>query len=474
MARAALEDPLKVFMFNAVIDGFVRFNFSEITGIKKTTDVAEIREGGWNATPRKSAGITKYENITFKRGQVASGAGGGDDDFILWLNQVHSTTRYGTAANYRRDGQINQFAATGAPGHAWDFIEAWPTVDTPFSDLNGLTSDNSFESLELTHEGYHQLFLPPVNIHSKRTLTMLIQLPGAIRLPNNTFTKDVELHEMGGAEEDILVDARRDPKKKDTLKVPFRERALQILSRCTDRIGDLRRPDGMTPKTAPLFFYETWRKAYLADRNFAWVRLRQESTVDGDFFKFDTQCTHCGNVPKEKASLDLNEQKVNSIPLSAFSDPDYFLITLPKSGKVITWDFATGEEEEDIEELLERRADTLRTSSLLLRVRCINGVKATREDLADIGRKDLDFLATTMDKRAFGMDMDITIPCTNPDCGKDYTTKVPFHLNSFFFPSEALSSLRTTSFCSRPATPTCLTRRSWTCRSRAGRGCSLG
>lgn len=157
MARSALEDPVKVFLFKAFIDDFVRFNFSEITGMKKTTDIAEIREGGWNATPRKSAGLSKYDNIVMKRGQVVSGAGGGDDDFQRWLNQVHITTRYGSDNNYRRSMEIQQFTNIGTLGVRWQIDEAWPAVDTPFTDLNGLTSDNSFETIEICHEGYFNL-----------------------------------------------------------------------------------------------------------------------------------------------------------------------------------------------------------------------------------------------------------------------------------------------------------------------------
>lgn len=157
MSRTALEDPIHVARFNALVDGFVRFNFSELTGMKKTTDVAEIREGGWNETPRKSPGLSKYDNIVMKRGQVVSGSGGGDDDFQIWLNQVHKTTRFGTELNFRRNVTIQQFTALFTVGAQWQVREAWPTVDTPFTDLNGLTSDNSFETIEIAHEGYTRI-----------------------------------------------------------------------------------------------------------------------------------------------------------------------------------------------------------------------------------------------------------------------------------------------------------------------------
>lgn len=158
MARTALEDALTVFRFKAVIDNFVRFNFSEISGMKKNADIMEIREGGWNESVRKSPGLQKYDNITFKRGQIISqGAVGGDDDFQLWLNQVHSATKFGSDNDFRRSIEVQQYANTGALAVRWEIAEAFPAVDMPFGDLNATTSEHAFEGFEVAHEGYRRL-----------------------------------------------------------------------------------------------------------------------------------------------------------------------------------------------------------------------------------------------------------------------------------------------------------------------------
>lgn len=160
MARASVDDPLKVFRFRIVIADFQRGGFTEFTGVKKETDEAEYREGGSNESPQKSAGLSKYANVTMKRGQfVGSSNPQGDDDFVSWVNQVHQVTGVGTATNYRKDFNVEQWSnvgnnGAGVPVVRWGFREAWPKSETPFSDLNGLTSDNSFETLEVVHEGY--------------------------------------------------------------------------------------------------------------------------------------------------------------------------------------------------------------------------------------------------------------------------------------------------------------------------------
>ncbi len=158
MPRTAVEDPLTVFRYRAIVDGFVRFGFTKITGMKKTTDIMEIREGGWNESPRKSPGLSKYDNITFVRGQIVSnGAVGGDDDFQIWLTQVHASNTYGTALNIRKSIEIQQYANTGGLAVRWAVDNALPASEIPFGDLDGSTSEHAFETIEVAHEGYRKL-----------------------------------------------------------------------------------------------------------------------------------------------------------------------------------------------------------------------------------------------------------------------------------------------------------------------------
>jgi phage tail-like protein len=158
MARAAVEDPIKVFRFRANVDGFDRLGFSEISMPPASTEPVKYREGGMNETPQKSAGLTEYEPIVMKRGQLVGSSKGGDLDFIKWYEQVHKVTSNGTAANYRKDFDIEQYDSTNTLVRKWRVINAFPTKFKPASDLNALGNENSFEELTIEHEGiYKQL-----------------------------------------------------------------------------------------------------------------------------------------------------------------------------------------------------------------------------------------------------------------------------------------------------------------------------
>lgn len=152
--RASIEDPVKVFRFRVEIDGVVRAGFTECSGLERTTDVAEYREGGMNESPQKSAGLSKFSDIVLKRGQILGSQRGGDNDFVQWAREVHDVSTLGNSANYRRTLSIVQFNSVNLEVKRWTIYNAWPSRYKPFSDLNGTSSDNSIEELTLTHEGF--------------------------------------------------------------------------------------------------------------------------------------------------------------------------------------------------------------------------------------------------------------------------------------------------------------------------------
>lgn len=158
MARAAIEDPIKNFRFRLIVNGFVRAGFSEVSGLERDTDVAEYREGGFNETPQKSAGLTKYADITMKRGLIIGSSRGGEDDFIEWASQVHQLSTNGNATNYRKDLSIVQYDATNQPVRKWAVRNAFPKRFKAMSDMNATNNDNSIEELTLVHEGFEKTY----------------------------------------------------------------------------------------------------------------------------------------------------------------------------------------------------------------------------------------------------------------------------------------------------------------------------
>jgi phage tail-like protein len=155
--RSSYQDPVKTFDYIVEIDGFKRFGFSEVTGLQANTAVISYREGGDNHSVRKSAGLTEYDPIVLKRGQVIDPNGVGDDDFYDWYLQVQSIRTQGFAdPDYRRNGTVVQFHRDGRTARRWDFINSWPSRYKPFGDLGGNDSNDSIEELELQHEGFER------------------------------------------------------------------------------------------------------------------------------------------------------------------------------------------------------------------------------------------------------------------------------------------------------------------------------
>lgn len=158
MARGVVEDPIKVFRFQAVIDGFIRTGFKKITGLKRETEVIKYREGGDNTTEQKSLGLTSFPLITFERGQIVGSTKGGDQDYITWANQCFQLGSAATAANPRKDIDVNQYNATNTLARTWRVYESLVKTYDATSDLDALTNENSYEKLGVEHEGWEKVF----------------------------------------------------------------------------------------------------------------------------------------------------------------------------------------------------------------------------------------------------------------------------------------------------------------------------
>src|SRR3979490_2378912 len=68
----ARQDPLRNYRFRLEIDGIQAGGFSEAFIEPTTTEVIEYREGSDSSHGRKLPGLTKFGNVTLKRGVSAS------------------------------------------------------------------------------------------------------------------------------------------------------------------------------------------------------------------------------------------------------------------------------------------------------------------------------------------------------------------------------------------------------------------
>lgn len=151
--RASAEDPLKTAFFRIEIDGFTRLGFAEGTSPKVSIEKIEYREGGDNLFVKKSPGLSKVEDIELKRGVVIAGPGAGDDDALIWLNQVIDLAAGKQGAPvFRRNIDYVLMSRNLVEVQRWRLYDAWPSGIVPFGDLKALESADSMQALTICFE----------------------------------------------------------------------------------------------------------------------------------------------------------------------------------------------------------------------------------------------------------------------------------------------------------------------------------
>jgi phage tail-like protein len=140
MPRRA-TDPLASFNFILEIDGIVKAGFSEVTGLNAEANVIEYREGTDANVPRKLPGLSKFGNITLKRGISQ------DKDLFNW----HKTVMDG---DIRRDESMSVVLLDEKRQEVvrWNLRNAWPAKYTG-PDLKANANEMAIESVEIAHEG---------------------------------------------------------------------------------------------------------------------------------------------------------------------------------------------------------------------------------------------------------------------------------------------------------------------------------
>ena len=142
MATAARNDPYRNFRFKVEIDGIKIASFAEATIPDTTTDSVDYREGMDLPHQRKLSGLTKYGNITLKKGLTDS------MDLYNWRKLVEDSG----AIKARKSISLTLIDEEGNDKSRWDIIEAWPTKYTP-SGFDAKGNAVVIESFELVHEG---------------------------------------------------------------------------------------------------------------------------------------------------------------------------------------------------------------------------------------------------------------------------------------------------------------------------------
>jgi len=133
------NDPYKAFNFLVEIDGIAHAVFSEVTGLESETAVIEYRAGGENVV-RKLPGLTKFGNITLKRGITQ------DAELWNWRKSIVD------GDIDRRNGSIVLLDDKRSPVVRWNFRNGW-ICKWEGPALSAKSNEVAIETMEIAHEG---------------------------------------------------------------------------------------------------------------------------------------------------------------------------------------------------------------------------------------------------------------------------------------------------------------------------------
>jgi phage tail-like protein len=140
------DDPYGGYNFLITVNGVsddgeaVAGSFSEIMGLEVEVAPIEYRNGSEGTTVRKMPGLSKYTNITCKRGVT------GDIGFWNWiLSGIQGQL-------LRADGSIMLLDENRQEVMRWNFRRGWACKYTG-PGLNAANNEIAMETLEICHEG---------------------------------------------------------------------------------------------------------------------------------------------------------------------------------------------------------------------------------------------------------------------------------------------------------------------------------
>lgn len=138
-------DPEGNFVFALEVDGIEIAHFMECHGLKTSTEVFELQEGGMNHRVHKLPGQSRWDNIQLRYG-VSS-----DTTLMEWRDEVLQDD-FGESS--RRNGSIvvknNQMEEV----RRYNFLDGWP-VSWEGPSLSSGGAEVAVEAVEIAHHGIY-------------------------------------------------------------------------------------------------------------------------------------------------------------------------------------------------------------------------------------------------------------------------------------------------------------------------------
>jgi phage tail-like protein len=148
------HDPYKNFKFKVKWDGKYVAGISKVSGLKRSTEVVEHREGGDPSTSRKSPGRNKFEAVTLERGVTH------DVDFEQWAGKVW---QLGAALgaevslkDFRKDVIVELYNEAGQKVIAYTIHRCWVSEYQAMPDLDANANAVAIQHIKLENEGWER------------------------------------------------------------------------------------------------------------------------------------------------------------------------------------------------------------------------------------------------------------------------------------------------------------------------------
>ncbi|MGH2751573.1 MAG: phage tail protein [Actinomycetota bacterium] len=147
-------DPYKRFKFRVKWDGRYVAGISRISGLRRTTDVVEERDGADPNYARRSPGLTRFDPLVLERGVTH------ETEFEQWAKQVltHGAGLGNEVSlkNFRKDVGIELLNEAGQVVLAYRVYRCWVSEYQALSNLDANGSALAIESIKLENEGWER------------------------------------------------------------------------------------------------------------------------------------------------------------------------------------------------------------------------------------------------------------------------------------------------------------------------------
>lgn len=254
----------------------------------------------------------------------------------------------------------------------------------------------------------------------------VFQLPCGVMSEDNRLHTEIEVHEIGGVQEDML----SNPKISDDTKFD------RLLAECIIRVG---------PFTGKNMMSQLPDEMTVGDKIFSIYAIRRASV--GDIFPV---IAICPNKEDPRTGLpcakpDLHRYDLSTLEIRPMPDPMTREFEEKVRGVIIAWHVMCGRDQKRLADpvfIQQLRAlkltndEVLATKNLYSRVSTIDGKPATLEGLRALGMYTRNHLRDRFEDVEGGVDTAYTMDCQY--CGHSWKTEVDIGSQGFFSPSRVL------------------------------------